>query len=49
MTSDDETHVQVNEAGWEQRRVLSWNDHKGLNYMNWMFNNNVDDKLTFDW
>jgi hypothetical protein len=35
-------------VGWEQRRVLNWDGHKGLDWMNWMSNKNVDDKLAFD-
>ncbi len=37
---------------WEQGRVLSQDDHKGLDYMNWMSDKNVDDvddELTHDW
>jgi hypothetical protein len=35
-------------AGWEQRKVLNWDGHKGLDWMNWMSNRNVDDKLALD-
>jgi len=31
--------------GWEQGRVLSQDGHKGLD---WMIDNNVDDKPTLD-
>jgi hypothetical protein len=29
--------------------VLSWDVNKGLDLMNWMFNKNVNDELTFNW
>ncbi len=35
-------------VGWEQGKILSQDDHKGLDQMNWLFNRNVDDKLTLD-
>jgi hypothetical protein len=34
---------------WEQRKVLSQDDHKGLDYMNWMSDKKVSDWLTFEW
>jgi hypothetical protein len=37
------------QTGWEQGKVLNQNDHNGLDYLNWMFNMNIDDELTFDW
>ncbi len=34
-------------ARWEQRRVLSRDGHKGLDWIKKMSNMNVDDELTF--
>jgi hypothetical protein len=31
------------------RRVLNWDIHKGLDYMNWIFDSNIGDGLTFEW
>ncbi len=36
------------QARWEQKKVWSQNNHKGLDQMNWMSNKNVDDELTFN-
>ncbi len=36
------------QAGQEQWRVLSQDDHEGLNWMNWMFDKNSNDELTID-
>jgi hypothetical protein len=35
-------------VGWEQKRVLNQDGHKGLDWMNWMSNKNVDDELALD-
>jgi hypothetical protein len=37
------------QARWEQKKVLNRDDHGGLDYMNWVFDKNVDNELTFDW
>ncbi len=36
------------QARWERKKVWSQNDHGGLDYMNWVFDRNVDNKLTLD-
>ncbi len=35
-------------AWWEQKKVLNWDGHKGLDCMNQMSNMNVNDELTLD-
>ncbi len=49
-TSKDKTpKSMLIQVGWEQGKVLNRNGHGGLDEMNWVFHNNVNDKLTFDW
>ncbi len=36
------------QVGWEQQKVLNRDNRKGLDQMNWMFDRNADDELTFD-
>jgi hypothetical protein len=41
--------LRLMQAGWEQRKVLKRDGHKGLDQTNWMLDKNVGDGLTFEW